>query len=252
MSSSACTCSASEFGVAYAAGAAVILIERLVSIAYLGASAVILWLGSRFAVPWPLIVAAVLAVAVAPIAIYRSPLRLSRLATALPIDRLIGDSRWHATKAMIGRIEETVAGLMRDPWRAGPFALACAVVFTSNTLQLVLVGRALGIELDPVTAWGALGIGVVVGVISLLPFGLGSTDLVVSGLLVATGLSLPDAVSVVFGYRVVSTLPMGIAGVVSYALLSANLPETGTAGAVRAAGEELATGQELAGRSEPT
>ena len=61
------------------------------------------------------------------------------------------------------------------------------MVFVSYTAQLLLVAAAIGQPLDPAAAWGALGLGIIVGVLSLLPFGLGSADLVVAGLLVVAG-----------------------------------------------------------------
>jgi hypothetical protein len=38
-----------------------------------------------------------------------------------------------------------------------------------------------------------------------------------------------------FGFRLVSTVPLGLAGVVSYAVLSARLPDAGAHGAILAA-----------------
>ncbi|MEO8437333.1 MAG: lysylphosphatidylglycerol synthase domain-containing protein, partial [Chloroflexota bacterium] len=92
------------------------------------------------------------------------------------------------------------------------------------TAQLLLVAAAIGQPVDPFAAWGALGLGIIVGVLSLLPFGLGSADLVVAGLLVVAGVPGREAVAITFGYRIVSTLPLGLLGVASYALLSARLP----------------------------
>ena len=71
------------------------------------------------------------------------------------------------------------------------------------------------------------------GVVSLLPFGLGSADLVVAGLLVAAGVPGREAVAIVFGYRLVSTLPLGLLGVAAYARLSARLPPGGARGGRR-------------------
>ena len=68
------------------------------------------------------------------------------------------------------------------PWRACSairrralaFAGWTAVIFVAYTGQLMLVAAALGRDLDPAVAWGALGLGIVAGVLSLLPFGLGT------------------------------------------------------------------------------
>jgi uncharacterized membrane protein YbhN (UPF0104 family) len=90
-------------------------------------------------------------------------------------------------------------------------------------------------------AWGALGLGLTAGVLSLLPFGLGSTDLVVVTLLGVAGVPAVEATAMTFGYRLVSTVPLALAGVVSYAVLSAKLPDS--AAAVSAvAGEAFGAG----------
>ncbi len=114
------------------------------------------------------------------------------------------------------------------------------MVFVSYTAQLLLVAAAIGQPLDPAAAWGALGLGIIVGVLSLLPFGLGSADLVVAGLLVVAGVPGREAVAITFGYRLVSTLPLGLLGVASYALLSARLPHGHASEAASAASAALA------------
>jgi uncharacterized membrane protein YbhN (UPF0104 family) len=111
-------------------------------------------------------------------------------------------------------------------------------VFASYTGQLLLVAAAIGRDIDPAAAWGALGLAIIAGVLSLLPFGLGSADLVLVALLGVAGVPAVEAAAIAFGYRVVSTLPLGLAGVVSYAFLSARLPHghmTEAASAARAA-----------------
>jgi uncharacterized membrane protein YbhN (UPF0104 family) len=105
--------------------------------------------------------------------------------------------------------------------------------------QLLLIGRAFGVALDPVAAWGALGLSTTLGVLSLLPFGLGTTDLALAGLLGVAGVPPTTAVAMTFGYRLVSTLPLSLAGVASFAWLSARLPTTGLSGAARAVGADL-------------
>ena len=155
--------------------------------------------------------------------------------------RLLGRDRW--------------AGGRRAPWpgstrpspscsgirvRALEFAAWTAIVFAAYTAQLLLVAAAIGVSRwNRPSAWGALGLGIVAGVVSLLPFGLGSTDLVVAGLLTVAGVPSAEAVAIVFGYRIVSTLPLGLLGVASYARLSASLPAGGADAAARAASEAL-------------
>jgi uncharacterized protein (TIRG00374 family) len=99
------------YGVSYTAGGAIILIERVIAIAYLGTSAAVLWVGSRLGLPPAVIAVAVLVVAFAPLAVYRSPLRIAPIVGVLPLGRFIGESRWDATTATIRRLEDAVATL---------------------------------------------------------------------------------------------------------------------------------------------
>lgn len=211
-------------GVDYTTGAAVVVVERLVAIALLGASALVLW-GAWSVGAWPpLNVAALLVVALVPTLVYRIGLRPTALLRFVPLGRVVGGDRWAAAGRSLQRIDATVASLLIEPRRALAFAGWTTVVFASYTGQLLLVAAAIGRTIDPAAAWGALGIGIVAGVLSLLPFGLGSTDLVVVALLGVAGVPAAEAAAITFGYRVVSTLPLGLAGVGSYAYLSASLP----------------------------
>ncbi len=110
-----------------------------------------------------------------------------------------------------------------------------ALVFAVGTAQLILVAAALGVTIAPLAAWGALGLAITAGVISFLPFGLGAADLVLVALLGALGIEPATATAIAFGYRLVSTLPTALLGVVSYAWLSARLPAGGLDGAADAA-----------------
>ncbi len=228
-------------GVEYRIGAAVVLIERFVAIAFLGASAAVLWAAWWLDLPSVVIVVALFVIVVLPNLFYRAGGRPSALIRALPLGRLFGRDRWLAAGGALARVDDVVARLLVDRGRALEFAAWTAVVFAAYTAQLMLVGAAIGVELDPAVAWGALGLGIVAGVVSLLPFGLGSTDLVVAGLLTVAGVPSAEAVAIVFGFRIVSTLPLGLAGVVSYARLSASLPDGGADAAARAASDALQT-----------
>ena len=211
-------------GVGYTTGAAVVVIERVVAVGLLGASAALLWLAFIVDLPLPVVLVAVIGLILLPSLVYRAGIRPLTLIRRLPLGRLVGHARWATATLSLGRVDETVAGLLVDPGRAIVFGAWSAVIFAVYTAQLLLVAAAIDQPLDPLAAWGALGLGIVVGVISLLPFGLGSADLVVAGLLVAAGVPGPSAVAMTFGYRIVSTLPLGLLGIASYALLSARLP----------------------------
>jgi uncharacterized protein (TIRG00374 family) len=222
-------------GVDYATGGAVVLIERVVAIGYLSGSAVVLWLGHVWGVPLLVQVAVILALVAAPAIVYALGLRPAALVARLPAGGLVGTERWGRFGSGLGRLDETVARLLTDPVRAALFALFTAGIFAVYASQLVLAGLAFGVHLDPLFAWATLGLGITAGVISLLPFGLGSTDVVVVALLGAAGVPALEATAMTLAYRLVATLPLGIAGIASYAFLSASLPDTGAGGALAAA-----------------
>jgi uncharacterized protein (TIRG00374 family) len=231
-----------RYEVDYTTGAAIVLIERVVAIVLLGASAASLWLTYTLGLSPLIALIAILVVAFTPTVVYRAGIRPTRIIGWLPLGRLVGHARWATATTTLERVDTSVAGLLGDPPRAVVFAAWTAVVFVCYTAQLLLVAAALGQPLDPAAAWGALGLGIIVGVLSLLPFGLGSADLVVAGLLVAAGVPGREAVAITFGYRLVSTLPLGLLGVASYAVLSARLPHGHASEAASAVGAALATG----------
>jgi uncharacterized membrane protein YbhN (UPF0104 family) len=221
-------------GVDYATGGAVILIERLVSIGYLAVSAALAWLAVQSALPaWLLSIAAIGLVA-SPAIAYRIGLRPIAWFIAYPLRRL-GGNRWPGAVAGLLRAETLTARLLVDPVGLLRFAVVTGLVFAVGTAQLILVAAALGVTIAPLAAWGALGLAITAGVISFLPFGLGAADLVLVTLLGTLGIEPATATAIAFGYRLVSTLPTALLGVVSYAWLSARLPAGGLDGAADAA-----------------
>ena len=227
-------------GVDYATGGAVVLIERAVAIGYLSGSAVVLWLGHAWGVPLGVQAVVILALVAAPAIVYALGLRPAAFVARLPASAIVGAERWGRFGSGLGRLDATVARLLTDPVRAALFALFTAGIFAVYATQLLLAGLAFGVHLDPLVAWATLGLGITAGVISLLPFGLGSTDVVVLALLGAAGVGPLEAAAMTLAYRLVATLPLGLAGIASYAFLSASLPDTGTGGALAAARRGLA------------
>ncbi len=225
--------------VDYTTGSAIVVVERVVAIALLGASAVIVWGGWLVGLWPPLTIGALMIVGLLPCLVYRMGLRPSGMLRFAPLGPLIGRQRWATVDRTLRRVDAAVADLLSNPRRAVAFAGWTAVVFGTYTSQLMLVAAAIGRDIDPAVAWGALGLGIMAGVLSLLPFGLGSADLVLVALLGVAGIPAAEAAAIAFGYRIVSTLPLGLAGVASYAFLSARLPHGQAGEAARAAGAGL-------------
>jgi uncharacterized protein (TIRG00374 family) len=226
-------------GVDYATSGAVVLIERIGAIGYLASSALLVWLTWLGTVPLPVAVLVAIALVVLPAIVYRLGLRPVAVARRMPLGRLVGANRWARAGDWLARVDGTIASLIGAPRHLLVFIVLSGGIFVVYDAQLLLVGRALGVTIDPFAAWGALGLATTVGVLSLLPFGLGSTDLALVALLGIAGVPTVDAVAMTFGYRLVSTLPLSIGGIASFAYLSARLPATGMGGAARAVRAEL-------------
>jgi uncharacterized protein (TIRG00374 family) len=221
-------------GVDYATGGAVILIERLVAIGYLACSALLAWLAVRGVLPgWLVAIGSIALVAVPGIA-YRLGLRPIAWTIAYPLRRLWG-ARWPRLIAGILAAEDRMGRLLTDAGALARFALVTALIFGIAAWQLILVAGAFDVSIEPLAAWGALGLAITAGVLSFLPFGLGAADLVLVALLAVLGVEPATAAAMAFGYRLVSTLPTALLGVASYAWLSARLPVGGLGGAAEAA-----------------
>lgn len=226
-------------GVDYRTGAAVVLIERLVAIGYLAGSGAIAWLAHLLGMPAPVAALGFVVLALLPAVPYAVGLRPSAMVAAVPLGWLVGRGRWARATGALGRVDATIGGLLTDPVRLVVFAGSTALVLAIYAAQLWLVATSLGVDLDPLAAWGALGLAITVGVLSFLPFGLGATDLVLVTLLGTLGVDAPAAAAIVFGYRLATTVPLALAGSLSYAFLSATLPAGGTRVAMRAAADAL-------------
>jgi glycosyltransferase 2 family protein len=226
-------------GVDYATSGAIVFIERIGAIGYLSSSALLAWL--TWSGILPVIVAALLAIGLVagPGVAYRLGLRPLSTIGRLPLGRVVGRSRWERVGEWFARVDRTVALLIGDPRRLIAFVALSVLIFAVYTAQLLLLGRALGVDLDPLAAWGALGLATTVGVLSLLPFGLGTTDIALVGLLGAAGVPPANAVAMTFGYRLISTLPLSVAGIAAFGWLSSRLPASGLRGAASAVRAEV-------------
>ena len=221
-------------GVDYATSGAVIFVERIGAIGYLTTGAVLAWLTWLGILPAWLSAAIEIALILGPGVLYRAGLRPLVVVRALPLGSVLGVDRRRRVNAWLSRVDDTVARLLGRPRHLLAFVAITFAIFATYTAQLLLVGRAVGVAMDPLAAFGALGIATTIGVLSLLPFGLGTTDLTLAGLLGVAGVPPSAALAMTLGYRLVSTLPLGIAGVLSYGWLSARLPGAGLSEAARA------------------
>lgn len=112
-----------------------------------------------------------------------------------------------------------LAHLVSEPRRAGVFVGCTLAVFTCYAAQLALLLGALGRSVSPEGAWGALGLATVAGVLSALPFGLGAADVVLAAILGQLGVQAAVIGAVVLLLRAIATLPLGVAGAISWSAI---------------------------------
>jgi uncharacterized protein (TIRG00374 family) len=221
--------------VAYRESAALIVVERGYALGLIVVSALAC---VAIAAGGPLIGAGAtllaIAAAAAPTVIYRSGHRVTDVSSRVlgPLAR-----RWRAVRHLdvqLISVEDQVAATLARPPVAVAFVAITAAIFVSMDAQLLLVGAAIGIPMDPIVGWAALGLGAVAGVLSALPFGLGAADAVIALVLVGFGTDPAAAALVTVLLRLVATLPTGLFGVASFLYLqrteAVGLPEASTSG----------------------
>jgi uncharacterized membrane protein YbhN (UPF0104 family) len=229
-----------RYGVPYRHSAAVIVVERLWAIWIFGLVGVSASAWTLLA--WPPPAAALLGVAAAaacflPSFAYHAGVRpgplLRRLAAGRdPAGRLV---RLTAGVAHVDDALERILGDSRTSIAFVATTLGVAVCFAAH---LALALLALGRWVDP---WAALAItmlGVLAGVASALPFGLGAADAVMAVLLSATGVDAARAGAAVLLVRMIQTLPLGIAGTLSWLHLTGGRLPAEAETAVAMAGQD--------------
>jgi uncharacterized membrane protein YbhN (UPF0104 family) len=242
-------------GVPYAPATAVILAERFWAIWIMGVTAGAAAVGTVIPAPPILTALAWLAAAVAallPVIAHRAGVRPTVVAA-----RVIGgrgdatsppDGPTETSEAAVGAdsdagavaepaaprrpglrtriarlladVDEHLDSILRSPSATAGFLAWTAAVFVAFAVQLWLVLVALGVEVPLAGAWAALGLATIAGVLSALPFGLGATDLVLTGLLVQLGVDPSVAAAATLLLRATVTLPLGLVGTASWIALN--------------------------------
>jgi hypothetical protein len=215
--------------VPYGRSTAVILAERLWAIWIMAATAGAAAIGTVVPASPAVVLAAWGAAVVttfAPSVAYRLGLRPASFVARLVDGREGGRRARVAT--LLRDVDASLAGILASPIVAVGFVASTAVVFATTATQLSLILLALGHDLSPVAAWAALGIATIAGVVSALPFGLGAADVVLTALLAALGVPAAAAAAAALVLRATVTLPLGLAGTVSWIALSRD-PATSSA-----------------------
>jgi uncharacterized protein (TIRG00374 family) len=210
-----------RFGIPYLDGVASILIERFYALYLIGLTtlAAIVAEGG----PSPIRSAAAIAIIAAsfvPIAIYRTPLRFSAIATAIARRSPIARRMLQRLAHELVSVEDRLGTVIRSSRAVLEFVVTTFLVFAVMDLQLLAVGWTTGVDINPVVGWVALGLGAIAGTLSALPFGLGAADATIAAILILNGVPAAEAGLITIVLRLTATLPTSILGVLSYIYLS--------------------------------
>jgi uncharacterized protein (TIRG00374 family) len=197
-------------------GAAVVTFERLYSLFLLAAVSVLLVLLPRHGVAgWIAVAAGLVLATFAPILFEMTPANFERWATAKVVrGRLLGRFA-EGAQVML----EQLRALMKAPILLAWTSAVTLVIFIAGGAQIWLVLDSLG-HLVPITqAVAASTTSQVAGIISTLPFGIGSQDAILVAMFAGYGVTVSLAATLAVLLRAVSTLPQALAGLAGYLLV---------------------------------
>ena len=205
----------SSNGVPVRVGAAVVTFERIYSLGLLAAVSVLLIVLPRHGIAgWAGVAAGLALATVSPMLFELLPPSLERWA--------IGK----VTRGPLGRFAEgaqvmleQIRALMRAPLVLGWTSFLTIVIFICGGVQIWLVLDALGHVVPVTQAVAASTTSQVAGIISTLPFGIGSQDAILVTVFAGYGVTVALAATVAVLVRATSTLPQGLAGLIAYLLV---------------------------------
>jgi uncharacterized protein (TIRG00374 family) len=197
-------------------GAAVVTFERLYSLGLLVAVSVLLIVLPRHgAIGWVGVGVGLVLATFAPLVFEMMPPTFERWAMSkLARGRLLGRFA-EGAQVML----EQLRTLMRAPLLLAATSALSLVIFIAGGAQIWLVLDSLG-HLVPITqAVAASTTSQVAGIISTLPFGIGSQDAVLVTVFAGYGVTVSVAATLAVLLRAVTTLPQGLAGLAGYLLV---------------------------------
>ncbi len=207
----------SSNGVPVRVGAAVVTFERLYSLFLMVAVSVLLILFPRHGVVGWILVAMGLGIATfAPLLLERMPTTLEQWALGK-----LGRARF------MGRFKEGAAvmvdqfrNLMRSPLLLTWTSALTLVNFIAMGAQLWLVMLALAHRVPITQAVAANSTSQVAGIISTLPFGIGSQDAILVTVFAGYGVTVSLAASAAVLMRATTTVPLALAGLAAYLMVA--------------------------------
>jgi uncharacterized protein (TIRG00374 family) len=206
----------SSNGVPVRVGAAVVTFERLYSLFLMVAVSVLLIVFPRHGVVGWVLVAIGLGIATfAPLLLELMPTTLEQWALAR-----LGRGRF------MGRFKEGAAvmvdqfrNLMRSPLLLAWTSAVTLVNFIAMGAQLWLVMLALAHRVPITQAVAANSTSQVAGIISTLPFGIGSQDAILVTVFAGYGVTVSLAASAAVLMRATTTIPLALAGLAAYLMV---------------------------------
>jgi uncharacterized protein (TIRG00374 family) len=203
-------------------GAAVVAFERLYSLGLLIAVSVLLiTLPRRGFVGWVAVAIGLTLATFAPL-----------LFELLPTDF----ERWALSKfargRFLARFQEGALGmldqlrlLMRAPMLLAWTSAISLAIFIVSGFQIWLIIAGLDHRVPITQAVAAFATSQVAGILSTLPFGIGSADAVLVTLFAGYGVTITMAATVAVLLRAVTTLPQALAGLAAYLMLERGSPK---------------------------
>lgn len=122
-------------------------------------------------------------------------------------------------RALVSQPVGPLLALLRDPAGTAVMGLLNLTVFAVLALQFWLVVEALGLDINGVEAWTAMGASFLAAIITLLPLGLGSMDATIAAIIGTTEHGFRSGAAAALLLRATATLPLAIAALLSYAYL---------------------------------
>jgi len=207
-----------DYGAPLRVGAAAVTFERLYSLGLMLALAVLLIALPRHGViGWWGVALGLGAATMAPVVFEQIPPGLERWVLA------------KATRGPLNRFSEGAVEvvdnfrrLLRSPILLAEASGLTLAVFVLSGIQLWLLLAGLDHRVPMTQAVAAYSASQAVGILSTLPFGIGTTDAVVVGVLAEYGVNLALAATVALLLRAAATIPQALAGMIAYATLESH------------------------------
>jgi uncharacterized protein (TIRG00374 family) len=197
-------------------GAAVVTFERLYSLFLLAAVSVLLIVLPRHGfVGWAGVCVGLVLATFAPLLFEMLPPTFERWVMAkLARGRLLGRFA-EGAQVMLDQFR----ALMRAPVLLAATSAVSLVIFIVGGVQIWLVLNALDRIVPMTQAVAASTTSQVAGIVSTLPFGIGSQDAILVTVFAGYGVTVSLAATVAVLLRAVTTLPQGLAGLGGYLLV---------------------------------